>query len=565
MSVRRLAPADLQPASFAFTHENARWAEGQIAKYPEGRQASAVIPLLWQAQQQHGGWLPKPAVEAVAADLGMPIIRVMEVATFYTMFNLEPVGRFFVQLCGTVPCHVMGALDLKQVLLDRIGDQSHVTADGMFSWLEVECLGACCNAPMVQINDDYYEDLTPDLLVKLLDDLAAGRAVKAGPQNGRRASEPADDVKTLLDEALYDGSLLGAWRKRLEEQPVKAPADGAADASGPNDPKPAKPDAGRAEHKPAADAPAQRARNGEPPVPPDERAGASDTAKATMSQGGDAEPAPARDGPPPATGGVRPLGRVGVGSGPGGCRGRGRQARTRRGAGGWPSRRPETHLRDRSEARGAAQRPRCLPCRADRLLERRQSSLDRSAFGELQRARGARALDRSGQNTRGWRHGGRGRGGGPWTKRRLTHGARRSRPDLHESLRVPLAGSRGCAPARGLGRDQVPARPGHRLDHQRDEGLGPARPRRRRFPDRPQMVFHAEGGRRAAALPRGQCRRIGARHLQGPGDHAARSAPPDRGLHDRVLRDAGARLLHIHPGRVYRGARRAAARGRRGL
>ena len=269
MSVRRLAPAELQPASFAFTPENAGWADGQVAKYPQGRQASAVIPLLWQAQKQAGGWLPKPAIEAVAAQLDMPLIRVMEVATFYTMFNLEPVGRWFVQLCGTVPCHVTGALDLKQVLLDRVGDERHVTADGLFSWLEVECLGACCNAPMVQINDDYYEDLTPDLLVRLLDDLKAGREVRPGPQNGRRSSEPEGAVKTLTEASLFDGSVVGSWRKRFEEKPVSA-VDGAQDATGPNDPKPGKPDAGRAEQKPAADAPAQRAANGEPAKKPGE-------------------------------------------------------------------------------------------------------------------------------------------------------------------------------------------------------------------------------------------------------------------------------------------------------
>ena len=266
MSVRRLAPAEIQPASFAFSEENGRWIEGEIAKYPEGRQASAVIPLLWQAQKQHGGWVPKPAIEAVAARLGMPIIRVMEVATFYTMFNLEPVGRWFIQLCGTVPCHVKGALDLKQVLLEKVGDQSHVTQDGNFSWLEVECLGACCNAPMVQINDDYYEDLTPDLLIGLLDDLAVGRAVKPGPQTGRRSSEPVGEVKTLQDEALFDGSLVGGWRKRFET-PASVGDNAAATATGPNDPKPARPDAGRAAQSPAADGPAQRAADGKQPVP----------------------------------------------------------------------------------------------------------------------------------------------------------------------------------------------------------------------------------------------------------------------------------------------------------
>jgi NADH-quinone oxidoreductase subunit E len=264
MATRRLAPAELQPANFAFTPENEEFLAGQVAKYPEGRQASAVIAALWQAQKQAGGWLPKAAIELVAARLGMPVIRVMEVATFYTMFNLEPVGRWFIQLCGTVPCHVKGAIDLKQVLLEKVGDQSHVTPDGNFSWLEVECLGACCNAPMVQINDDYYEDLTPDLLIKLLDDLAAGKPVKAGPQNGRIASEPHGDIKTLKDEALFDGSLVGAWRKRFEEQPVSTPQNGAADASAPNDPKPARPGAKHAAQSPAADAPAQQAKAGEP-------------------------------------------------------------------------------------------------------------------------------------------------------------------------------------------------------------------------------------------------------------------------------------------------------------
>ena len=284
MSVRRLAASDIQPSGFAFTAENENWAAGQIAKYPEGRQASAVIPLLWRAQEQAGGWLPQKAIEEVARKLAMPYIRVFEVATFYTMFNLEPVGRYFIQLCGTVPCHVKGALDLKQALLERVGDERHVTADGNFSWLEVECLGACCNAPMVQINMDYYEDLTAESLNTIMDDLAAGRAVKPGPQNGRVSSEPQDDVKTLTDAALFDGSLVGAWRKRFEEAPVKEVAtDGAATASGTNDPKPAKPDAGRAVQSPAADAPAQRAQDGKAGVAAGERRDSADSEKASAS------------------------------------------------------------------------------------------------------------------------------------------------------------------------------------------------------------------------------------------------------------------------------------------
>ena len=155
MSVRRLAPAEQQPDAFAFTAENAAWAKTQIAKYPEGRQASAVIALLWRAQEQAGGWLPQPAIEHVADMLAMPYIRVLEVATFYTMFNLEPVGQHFVQVCGTTPCMLRGAEALKKVCKSKIGHERHVTADGKFSWAEVECLGACVNAPMVQIGDDY--------------------------------------------------------------------------------------------------------------------------------------------------------------------------------------------------------------------------------------------------------------------------------------------------------------------------------------------------------------------------------------------------------------------------
>jgi len=195
MSVRRLA--DEQPTGFAFTPENDAWARKEIAKYPPGRQASAVLALLWRAQKQSGYWLPRSAIEAVAAMLEMPNIRVLEVATFYTMFNLAPVGRHYVQLCGTTPCMLSGAEELKAVCRDRIGEQGHVTSDGLFSWTEVECLGACCNAPMVQINDDYYEDLTPEIFAKLLDDLAAGCPVRTGSQVGRVSSEPVGGLTSL--------------------------------------------------------------------------------------------------------------------------------------------------------------------------------------------------------------------------------------------------------------------------------------------------------------------------------------------------------------------------------
>ncbi len=140
---------------------------------------------------------PEFAIEKVAAMLDMPNIRVLEVATFYTMFNLEPVGRHYVQVCGTTPCMLSGSDDIKAVCRERIGEQGHVTSDGVFSWIEVECLGACCNAPMVQINDDYYEDLTPESFGSLLDDLAIGRPVKTGSQIGRVSSEPVGGLTSL--------------------------------------------------------------------------------------------------------------------------------------------------------------------------------------------------------------------------------------------------------------------------------------------------------------------------------------------------------------------------------
>lgn len=203
MAVRRLAPPEVQPKEFSFTKENLDWAKKQIEKYPPGRQASAVIPLLWRAQEQHDGWLPEPAIRYVADMLEMAHIRALEVATFYTMFNLEPVGKFLVQLCGTTPCMLRGAEDLKKVCERRIGGQHHVTDDGKFSWVEVECLGACVNAPMVQINADFYEDLTPERLEKLLDELAAGKNPKAGPQVDRQFSAPAGGLTSLTDPAVY--------------------------------------------------------------------------------------------------------------------------------------------------------------------------------------------------------------------------------------------------------------------------------------------------------------------------------------------------------------------------
>jgi NADH-quinone oxidoreductase subunit E len=221
VSVRRLDP--VQPESFAFSKENLAFAKKTIAQYPEGRQASAVIALLWRAQEQNAGWLTKPAMEYVAEMLSMSFIRVYEVATFYTMFQLSPVGKkAHVQVCGTTPCMLRGANDLKKVCQSKIHhDAHHLSADGNFSWEEVECLGACVNAPMVQIHKETFEDLTPETLTKLLDDLAAGRPVKPGPQNDRQNSAAEGGPGTLTDPELYKGQ-----RKftRVEMPPPPAPA-----------------------------------------------------------------------------------------------------------------------------------------------------------------------------------------------------------------------------------------------------------------------------------------------------------------------------------------------------
>jgi NADH-quinone oxidoreductase subunit E len=204
MSVRRLAAE--QPASFAFapsTMEEARW---WIAKYPPERKQSAVIPIMWLAQKQEG-WVSEPAIRAIADLLGMPAIRVLEVATFYTMFHLAPVGKHHIQVCGTTPCMLRGAEDLKEACKSRIGPKHSVSADGRFSWEEVECLGACVNAPVAAIDDYYHEDLTADVLEGLLDKLARGEKIAPGSAIGRQAAAPEGGAKTLTDASLYDGSL----------------------------------------------------------------------------------------------------------------------------------------------------------------------------------------------------------------------------------------------------------------------------------------------------------------------------------------------------------------------
>jgi NADH-quinone oxidoreductase subunit E len=199
LAVRRLNPE--QPLSFAFTPENTAWAQREIAKYPAGKEASAVIALLWRAQEQEG-WTTEPAIRAIADMLGMAYIRVLEIATFYTMFQLAPVGKIaHLQVCGTTPCVLRGSDALIEMCKDRIADHPHeLSADGNFSWEEVECLGCCANAPVVQIGKDTYEDLDPELFSKVLLDLKAGKPLKPGSQTGRRASCPAGGPTTLLDD-----------------------------------------------------------------------------------------------------------------------------------------------------------------------------------------------------------------------------------------------------------------------------------------------------------------------------------------------------------------------------
>ena len=190
-----------QPESFAFTPENLETAKAIIAKYPPGRQASAVIAILWRVQEQHEGWVSEVAIRAVADLLEMPYIRVLEVATFYTMFQLQPVGKkAHVQVCGTTPCRLRGAEDIIKVCQSRIHhDPFHLSKDGNFSWEEVECLGACVNAPMVLIWKDTYEDLTKESFGKVLDGFASGKPPKPGPQIDRQFSAPVGGPTTLKE------------------------------------------------------------------------------------------------------------------------------------------------------------------------------------------------------------------------------------------------------------------------------------------------------------------------------------------------------------------------------
>jgi len=224
-----------QPESFAFTADNQKWAEAQLTKYPEGRQASAVIPLLWRAQEQEG-WVSKPAIEYIADMLDMAYIRVLEVCSFYFMFQMQPTGSVaHVQICGTTSCMICGAEDLVAICKEKINAKPfELSADGKFTWEEVECLGSCTNAPMAQIGKDYYEDLTAENFSRMLDDLAAGKPVVPGPQNGRYAAEPKSGLTSLTEydsgKTQYNASVqlatdLGDGVKRIQgdEVPILTP------------------------------------------------------------------------------------------------------------------------------------------------------------------------------------------------------------------------------------------------------------------------------------------------------------------------------------------------------
>ena len=203
--------------AFAWTPANAAEAASIIARYPPGRQASAIMPLVFLAQGQVGaetntqGWLPVPVIEFLAAQLGMPFMRAYEVATFYTMYNLAPVGRYHVQVCGTTPCLLRGSDDVLSACANKGLAKGTTTPDGLFTLTEVECLGACANAPMVQINDDNFEDLTYDSMTAILDKLAAGEVVTPGPQIDRQVSCPEGGTTTLVEMVGANHDYRGSW------------------------------------------------------------------------------------------------------------------------------------------------------------------------------------------------------------------------------------------------------------------------------------------------------------------------------------------------------------------
>ena len=198
MSLKR--PAKNQPQTFEFSHSSLEAVKAVIAKYPKGKQQSAVMALLYIAQRQNNNWIPLAAMKCIAQFLDMPYIKVYEVATFYSMYNLSPVGKFFIQVCTTTPCMIRGASKLVEACKEKISEnESELLKDKNCSWMEVECLGACVNAPMMQINDDYYEDLDKEKTLEILDKILKGETPTPGSYRGRLSNEPENNRKTLMD------------------------------------------------------------------------------------------------------------------------------------------------------------------------------------------------------------------------------------------------------------------------------------------------------------------------------------------------------------------------------
>ena len=198
MSIKKISKK--QPDIFKFNEKNLEIAKKIISNYPEGKQQSAVMPLLYIAQKQNNNWIPLAAMKYIAKFLDMPYIKVYEVATFYTMYNLSPVGKYFFQVCTTTPCMLRGAYKLIDVCKEKISNEERkLSKNGKCSWMEVECLGACVNAPMMQINDDYYEDLNKEKCEKIIDEILNGKKPKPGSYKGRKNSEPENNRKTLME------------------------------------------------------------------------------------------------------------------------------------------------------------------------------------------------------------------------------------------------------------------------------------------------------------------------------------------------------------------------------
>jgi NADH-quinone oxidoreductase subunit E len=330
MSVRRLAAEAIQPPGFAFTPENQRWAEAKIAEYPPGRQQSAVIPILWRAQEQEG-WVTRPAIEHVARLLDMAYIRVLEVATFYTQFQLKPVGKFaHIQVCGTTPCMLRGSEELIAVCHERINHEPFVTnPEGTLSWEEVECLGACVNAPMVLIGNDTYEDLTVERFEQLVEAFGAGRgaSITPGPQVERQFSAAESGATTLLEPPT-------AERTYKPFPPPPAPANApaaAAPAAAPPPPKPAeapKPEAaGKVSTGPDQPTKPGRKRGAvteegapalkEPAKAPKQSEGTAEAERAKADDEAKADGKPNRAGRESATGAESPAGKINGGAAPG--------------------------------------------------------------------------------------------------------------------------------------------------------------------------------------------------------------------------------------------------------